>query len=363
MSCHPRFLQLPVTQFFNPVTEEDVRLLEPTVPPVPEVPLAGSAVDKSDPPSQSPEDRVLSRIQSFPITQRLTAALLDEGKGDANAAKSIRSGLTAEETWIGGTPNFIKEYNDAYEERVQDELRQLGLLDPSQHCQVLTEIRKVSIHALVIVRNCCAALSYRHQRIRASCVRMPDTYHYVCFCPDFPTKTIKPYKSAHSDPLAHAECRCKKQSNEKVCPHQIPYELNLDTPRMNSITNQQFCRSPNAPHSEISKQVTPELYAQSNRRDKKVKDNQVEIKYLESMMEKGGKRGKGKFAKLLNQMHPNRNLLPGDPIQVNKPGSSSFDDKAISKKRKKKQASKERSAPKKQHQVDLEKTLHVQKVA
>lgn len=93
----------------------------------------------------------------------------------------------------------------------------------------------------------------------------------------------------------------------------------------------------------------PVLSTQASRRDKKISDDLAEIKYLESMMEKGGKRGKGRFAKLLNQMHPNRLLQPGDPLQgFNKPGSSAVEEKSISKKRKKKQAPNERSALKNQ---------------
>lgn len=93
----------------------------------------------------------------------------------------------------------------------------------------------------------------------------------------------------------------------------------------------------------------PELNQQASRREKKIDDDRAEIKYLESMMEKGGKRGKGRFAKLLNQMHPNRNLLPGDPLKSpNKPGSNIIEEKSISKKRKKKQTSNERSALKNQ---------------
>lgn len=88
-----------------------------------------------------------------------------------------------------------------------------------------------------------------------------------------------------------------------------------------------------------------ELSSQAARRAKKINDDHVEIKYLESMMEKGGKRGKGRFQKLLNQMHPNRNLLPGDPVQgPSKPGATNFGDKSISKKRKKKHSSNDRNA-------------------
>lgn len=93
----------------------------------------------------------------------------------------------------------------------------------------------------------------------------------------------------------------------------------------------------------------PELNTQANRRDEKITANNMEITYLESMMEKGGKRGKGRFAKLLNQMHPNRHLQPGDTVQgFNKLGSSAVEEKMISKKRKKKQGPNERSALKNQ---------------
>lgn len=92
-----------------------------------------------------------------------------------------------------------------------------------------------------------------------------------------------------------------------------------------------------------------DLSVQAARRDQKIRDDRVEIKYLESMIEKGGKRGKGRFAKLLSQMHPNRNLLPGQPLKdPNKPGASGFEEKSISKKRKKKSTPSERSALKNQ---------------
>ena len=93
--------------------------------------------------------------------------------------------------------------------------------------------------------------------------------------------------------------------------------------------------------------ATPELAAQGPRREQKRKDDQTEIKYLEAMMEKGGKRGKGRFNKLLNQMHPNRNLLPGDPIHgLQKSASGAVGESAISKKRKRKHSAGERPAQK-----------------
>lgn len=99
--------------------------------------------------------------------------------------------------------------------------------------------------------------------------------------------------------------------------------------------------------SGISRKVTGQIAEQSARRERKLKDDQIEVKYLESMMEKGGKRGKGRFNKLLNHMHPNRHLLPGDPINgTNKFGFGVIGETTISKKRKRKSAASERTGHK-----------------
>lgn len=92
-----------------------------------------------------------------------------------------------------------------------------------------------------------------------------------------------------------------------------------------------------------------DLNMQSSRRDHKITSDRLEIKYLEMMIESAAKRGKGRFSKILGQMHPNRNLLPGQPLAgPSKPGSGGVEEKSISKKRKKKNAPNERSALKNQ---------------
>lgn len=99
--------------------------------------------------------------------------------------------------------------------------------------------------------------------------------------------------------------------------------------------------------SEITKKAIVELQSQGTRRQKKISEDQVEIKYLETMVEKGGKRGKGRFNKLLNQMHPNRHLKPGDPVSNSqKPIAAVVGDKTISKKRKRKNLACDRVAKK-----------------
>lgn len=92
----------------------------------------------------------------------------------------------------------------------------------------------------------------------------------------------------------------------------------------------------------ITSKITTELETQAVSRVKKVQRDQLEIKFLEKMIEKGGKRGKGRYAKLLNQMHPHRNLQPGEAMQGSKFGSSAVADGNASKKRKKKASSTER---------------------
>lgn len=74
-----------------------------------------------------------------------------------------------------------------------------------------------------------------------------------------------------------------------------------------------------------------------------MQDNLIEISYIETMAEKCAKR---RFNKLLNQMHPNRHLRPGDPIHqpTKTTHNSSVADKAISKKRKRKAPSSDHPA-------------------
>lgn len=105
------------------------------------MPALGFSTNRED--TVPHKETLLARIQSYPLAQRLTAALLDEGRGQANAAKIIRSGLTVEDTWIGGSPEEVQEYNEAFEERVRVELSQLGLLDPECDDEVLANIQKV----------------------------------------------------------------------------------------------------------------------------------------------------------------------------------------------------------------------------
>lgn len=48
-----------------------------------------------------------------------------------------------EDTWIGGSPEKVQEFNQVFEDRVRTELKQLGLLDLDADDEVLVNIQKV----------------------------------------------------------------------------------------------------------------------------------------------------------------------------------------------------------------------------
>lgn len=84
-------------------------------------------------------------------------------------------------------------------------------------------------------------------------------------------------------------------------------------------------------YSNIAKKINAELITQAARRQEKLKRDKAEIQYLEHMIDKTAKRGKGRFAKLLNNMHPNRHLNVGDEIIQNKKPERPVPDKSLSK--------------------------------
>lgn len=122
----------------------------------PSVPRLGDGLNKISEPKSS-EENVLASIQSFPLAQRLSAALLDEGKGQANAAKNVRSGITPEETWIGGSAETMNDFNEVLEERIREELHELDLLDPEASDELVTDIRMVRHPPIFFIPTFCAS--------------------------------------------------------------------------------------------------------------------------------------------------------------------------------------------------------------
>lgn len=118
-----------------------MNLLEPSCVETKPVPALRAGSTKDD---LSPEDAVLARMHNYPLARRLMSAMIDEGKGAANAAKNKRAGLTEEDMWIGGsTPQSVQQFDEVLEERVKLELLQRDLLDPDADDDVLGSIRMV----------------------------------------------------------------------------------------------------------------------------------------------------------------------------------------------------------------------------
>lgn len=92
---------------------------------------------------------------------------------------------------------------------------------------------------------------------------------------------------------------------------------------------------------ELSNRVAKDLSTQSARREQKQRENEAEIKYLESMIERQGKRGKGRFTKILNQLHPHRHMNLGEPLNTAQKGSGAVVEKGVSKKRRRKSTASE----------------------
>eukprot|EP00171_Calliarthron_tuberculosum_P023849 IDg23849t1 len=91
--------------------------------------------------------------------------------------------------------------------------------------------------------------------------------------------------------------------------------------------------------SKICSQLAAELKKQAVRRENKRKHDQIEVDYIKKMMETGGKRVKSRFSKLLYQMHPNRELPVGTPMQASHAGANRDTNAHDRKKKKKKRKS------------------------
>lgn len=81
------------------------------------------------------------------------------------------------------------------------------------------------------------------------------------------------------------------------------------------ICNEYYvCDSTAIEFRSVCTRVVGELKSQAEQRERKRRHDQLEVAYLEKMMETGGKRGRSRFSKLLSTMHPHRNLPIGAPL-------------------------------------------------
>ncbi|CAN8067967.1 unnamed protein product [Agarophyton chilense] len=256
------FFWYHIEPYFHPVCSDQLAVLQPTNAPTPTLQLPTEQHSSSSRSTHHTlQPATLTSVAAFPLCHRLTAALLDDGKGQPVASKPLRSAVSAESTWLGPSPQMLDHYNCAMEQRIRHQLLHLGLLDNQQNDTLLSHLR-----------------------------------------------------------LEHWRLQNLNSANAAL--------------QTRALTK-----------------VTPFLKSQASFRKQKITDNFTEIKYLETMGEKCGKRAKGRFNKLLNQMHPNRHLKPGDPInQPNKTThNSAVTDKPISKKRKRKAPTVDKPPHKQQH--------------
>ena len=102
-------------------------------------------------PSASSNEECLARLRSFPFSQRLVAALLDEGKGHANASRSVRPTPVPEPAWHPKDLAKLTQFNRILENRVKAELQAVGLLDPHDDDELYENMRLVSIKSTLIL--------------------------------------------------------------------------------------------------------------------------------------------------------------------------------------------------------------------
>uniref|UniRef100_A0A7S2ZA32 Uncharacterized protein n=1 Tax=Rhodosorus marinus TaxID=101924 RepID=A0A7S2ZA32_9RHOD len=99
--------------------------------------------DDTDPAKDEVED-LQQRLNAYPYTHRLMAALVDEGGGKAMSIPNLKSKITAVEdsVWLGlGEERNRKGFQRSLETRVSNELKSLGLLDADEEDSLQSELR------------------------------------------------------------------------------------------------------------------------------------------------------------------------------------------------------------------------------
>jgi len=99
--------------------------------------------DDTDPVKDEVED-LQQRLNSYPFTHRLMAALVDEGGGKTMSIPNLKSKNTPVEDsiWLGlGDETNRKGFQRSLEIRVTNELKTLGLLDADEEDSLQSEIR------------------------------------------------------------------------------------------------------------------------------------------------------------------------------------------------------------------------------
>eukprot|EP00188_Purpureofilum_apyrenoidigerum_P002036 Plantae.Rhodophyta-Purpureofilum_apyrenoidigerum.ctg22088.p2 GENE.Plantae.Rhodophyta-Purpureofilum_apyrenoidigerum.ctg22088~~Plantae.Rhodophyta-Purpureofilum_apyrenoidigerum.ctg22088.p2 ORF type:complete len:338 (-),score=89.05 Plantae.Rhodophyta-Purpureofilum_apyrenoidigerum.ctg22088:1224-2237(-) len=150
-----------VENYFRPIKKSDVTFLHKLDTevsaldehdPALRIPQLGSAKkngiddgDESETLKDEKED-LQQRLNAFPYTHRLVAALIDER--DPKSINSLgstkaKSAQLEEIPWLGpGDQDSLRTYQRALEERVTTELKSLGLIDEEGEDELQTDIRQ-----------------------------------------------------------------------------------------------------------------------------------------------------------------------------------------------------------------------------
>lgn len=135
-----------VDRYFEPITREDVALVrsideELSSAPCVAVPDCGAGTSEAcadtkpaTPTTKADKPPDPSSLRSYPLTQRLLAALLDEGKGAPCAAKTpprLQAGSSSSDTFWTPCMGESQKYYELLERRVSAELNRVGLIDES----------------------------------------------------------------------------------------------------------------------------------------------------------------------------------------------------------------------------------------
>lgn len=142
---------LHTAQSFHPFLAEDIsalKALEPQPATTRETTIPLSAAERAAQGEEAKaDDAVAARTRSFPITQRLIAAFLDEGKGTGSANRALRQNPAPERTWMPGELPEMREFSRILERRIVAELEGVGLLSPGDDDEVAETMRLVRARA------------------------------------------------------------------------------------------------------------------------------------------------------------------------------------------------------------------------
>eukprot|EP00871_Galdieria_phlegrea_P002686 jgi/Galph1/3418/GphlegSOOS_G2103.1 len=139
-----------VEPYFRPFNKTDLSVLRALKtyggndPHLELPPLGGYKHDAAS--EEGMAERTQARLNSFPFTQRVIAALIDIGDGEpiATSTVKLKGNVQEEPLWKGFSDRDTQRYyQEVLEQKVKEQLRELGLIRPEDDDQVQTRIRDI----------------------------------------------------------------------------------------------------------------------------------------------------------------------------------------------------------------------------